>query len=277
MTSAIAKLLFFELLMVTVSWCGQPIRLRDKLEIMQPKIMLADLLPPYASEGTRRAVPAVELGGSPQPGALRLLRREQIVDRMQSSSAILDTLSIPDRVLVSNPGVPITEDSVRSAVAGFFARKGWQGGLPKNFAVAFPRLSAAAGKSPQLEVTGANWDLRQDAIDLRLRCSNRSCGSFLVYLYLPDWLPQAVRSSLLRAIVSSPLPPQPAMNHQPPGLVTKGKPATLILQNSVTQISVPVVCLQAGSIHQTVRVFDRKTRQVFEAEVIGPNLLRGSL
>jgi len=276
MSRSLSKLLLFEFLIVTVSWCSEPVRLRDVVEVLNPKVMLSDLLSSYTPAEGKRRFPAMEICDSPQPGGTRLLRREQIVQRMRQSAANLDAVIIPDTVMVRNPGVPITEELVRSAISTFLLRRGWQSGLPKDSSLAFPRVVTAAESAFQIEVTRADWDSRQNAIDLHLRCLKRPGGSFLAYLYLPDSFPQAARSDLLRTILSNPTVAERRSIRQP-ALVTRGRPATLILQDATTQILLPVVCLQAGSLSQNVRVFDKMSRQVFEAEVVGRNLLRAGL
>lgn len=277
MLRAVSGLLLLEVLIVSAGWCADPIRVRERVDVSHLKVMLSDLLPAYTPERVRAGIPTVELCDAPQPGGLHLLRREQIVDRMSRSGATLDGFIIPETVLVRNPGVPISEAMVRNAVSAFLSRKGWVGSLPKKALIVFPQVVTAGSSGVELEVNDTGWDLRQGAVDICLRCSNRSCGKFLAFLYLPDSLPQVVRSALLRTMLSTPLLPERGVASPSVVLVTRGKAATLILQGRMLQVSLPVVCLQAGGLNEEVQVFDKQSRQVFEAEVIGRNLVRASL
>jgi len=276
MSQTTFKLLLIAVLMVTAGWCANPIRLRETVEVNHPKVTLGDLLPPYSPEALRRGIGTVELCAAPRRGELRLLLREQIADRMSQKWATLDGLIIPERVLVRNPGSPITEEMVRNAVTVFLSRKGWPHGLPQSSSIVFPRVTAE-DSGFQLEVVESSWNVRQEAFEIRLHCSNRSCGNFLAHLCLPDSLSEGERSALLRSMLSGRLVAQREIPPQLPVLVMRGRPATLVLQDAKTQISLPVVCLQAGGLKQEVRVFEKQSRQIFEAEVIGRNLLRASL
>lgn len=56
-----------------------------------------------------------------------------------------------------------------------------------------------------------------------------------------------------------------------------GSLATLLLDGGHVHIKIPVICLQAGSQGQTIRVTDKNHRVVYSAQVIDGSLLKGKL
>ena len=110
-----------------------------------------------------------------------------------------------------------------------------------------------------------------DAARVKLRCqSSHDCLPFYVVLHGAD------AGSLARAAQAAPLPGanRPAQKQR---VIKGGDPATLVLQGSVMQIVMPVICLQNGVRGQTIRVSSTDHKKIYEAEVVETGLLKGSL
>jgi flagella basal body P-ring formation protein FlgA len=60
-------------------------------------------------------------------------------------------------------------------------------------------------------------------------------------------------------------------------LVYAGKPAMLSMHGGAMNISMRVICLDRGSLGQTIRVRDAAGRQIFHAKVIGLAAVQANL
>ena len=258
---------------------NQPaVQLRDTVQVNGKQVWLSDLLPADAPLALQKTGAAIALCQSPQPGSARVLEAEQITSKLSARPELLRRLTIPWRVTVRYAGWPIGEDSVRVAVSRFL-RARWKASLPDAAQLKWPEMLAVTEKDSALQVMAANWDNRQQAMQLRLRCSHRtSCGSFLVHIVLPaplteEWHTRLEPGSGLNSSGDG----DSALMASGAALAEKGKPATLILDSSDMRISVRVICLQAGALNQEIRVLDARTRHVFHAEVVGAGMLHAAL
>jgi len=255
------------------------IQLRDMVVIdHQGPVLLSDLLPSDAPVGLRETSQRVELCQAPQAGALRVLRAEQVLRSITPYPDLLQQFTIPPRIIIRYLGSSASEARVRDAISEFLRIRGWDKGLPEGAKLDLPEVTAAEGES--FQVTQVQWDTQRQAMEVRLGCSKpRPCGAFLGYVLLPQTLPVDSRKGLTRAISakSERVPRTDAPDVAHPPLVTKGKTATLILENATMRISVPVTCLEPGLLNQSVRVFDKRSRRILVAQVVGDHLLRASL
>ena len=258
---------------------GGAIQLRDSVVIdHEGPVLLSDLLPPDAPIAMQETSRNVELCRTPQAGTLRILRAEQVLQSISAHADWVQQLTIPSRITIRYLGRPVSEAGVRAAISEFLRKHGWDSGLPDGVKLDLPEVSAAEGES--FRVTHAQWDGQRPAIEVRLGCSTpRPCGAFLGHVFLPRTIPEDSRKGLIRAISAStervPRTVVPDVAHPP--LLTKGKTATLILEDATLRISVPVICLESGLLNQDIRVFDKHSRRVFLAKVIGDHLLRAGL
>jgi hypothetical protein len=286
-----------------VAWCARndtgdrketAVHLRDSIEVRRSRVWLSDLLPPDAPPAIQKASAAIELCPAPQPGSARVFEAAQIASKLVGQPEVLGQLAIPPRITIRYSGWPIAEAAVRIAISKFLREPSLlepgllEPGLleskqRRNLSDAarlewLPPL--AATERPTLQVIGMEWDIRQESMQVRLRCSTRaSCGSFLVHVVLPAPLGQEWRNRLGSGTgLISPPAAQPAATTAPgAALAERGKAATLVLDDGNMRISVRVICLQAGVLSQTIRVLDAKSRHVFHAEVIGAGLLHAAL
>ena len=280
MKSFLIKVCLTVVILTPFGWCldkepGNAVHLREIVEVNHETVVLSDLLPTDAPRPIRKAGTTLELCRAPQPGSLRILRAEQILASITSHADLVQQLVIPSRVTIRYSGWPINEAGVRGAIFEFLRNHGSDGSLPDAARLDLPQSLAATGRDFQLQVTHMQWDVQQQAVAIRLRCSNRRfCGSFLVHVVFPEPLAEPWPSGLLLGVSPDATShPKPAY----PSLVARGKPATLILEDATTRISMPVICLEPGVLNQRVHVFDRSSRQVFLAEVVGDQMLHASL
>jgi hypothetical protein len=254
--------------------------LRKNAEVRGAIIHLSDLLPAAAPAALRRASAALALGRAPQPGTLRVLRAGQIARRLAGKANLLGQISWPDQITVRRRGWPIRQENVRDAVAHFLQEREWD----QNGGLDMQRLKwtsdfAALKPNPALEVAGAAWDSLRHVLRLRLRCAEQAlCGSFLV-----QWLVPQAQEALWRRRLSEPsafatnrgapqAPPSKTLSGPP--LTQPGDAAMLILESGGIRISLPVVCLQRGVLRQQIRARDASSHRIFQAQVIGTDLLR---
>jgi hypothetical protein len=258
------------------------VHLRDAVEVKRDRVWLSDLLPADAPSAIEKAGAAIELGHAPQPGSARVFHAEQIASKLVGHPEVFRQLAIPPQITIRYSGWPIAETAVRSAISSFLREHdglelGQKRGLPDAARLEWLRPLAATEEHPTLEVTGMDWDNRQQSVQVRLRCSTRSsCGNFLVHVVLPaplgdEWHNRLGSRMGLNSPQSGPATASGAV------LAEKGKPATLVLDDGSMRISVRVICLQGGVLNQQIRVFDSRSRHVFHAEVVGAGLLHATL
>jgi len=116
-----------------------------------------------------------------------------------------------------------------------------------------------------VSVTGGG----SDAAKVKMRCRNRiECLPFYVLVRGLD----GVNANSSR---SGAVPVRPTVS--PSDIVRRGDHATLILESPDARMSFPVICLQSGVRGQHVRAASPDRKHFYEAEVVAPGMLRGSL
>lgn len=130
----------------------------------------------------------------------------------------------------------------------------------------------ASTANPHLAVQSLEkWG--SDGVMVRLQCQSREeCLPFIVRLQLKAGDPRPVLTASA----------QPAAEQEPAkraaqATVRSGSPAVLVLEGPHVQIRVSVVCLEAGTIGQTIRATDPEHKQVYTGQVIADGLLKGRL
>ena len=132
-------------------------------------------------------------------------------------------------------------------------------------------LSAVATKAPAavLQLAGIERWKDKDAL-VKFRCARGECLPFFVALH---WQTREERegalaaSSVNRTVRSS-------LRHEP--LVRAGQQATLITSTNRFNARTPIICLQAGSQGQKVRIASMDHKRIALAEVVDSGILRGS-
>ena len=104
----------------------------------------------------------------------------------------------------------------------------------------------------------------------RVECADSSqCLPFMVALRLSSGVAPPAPAPEMKPVSRS-SPPAPI-------LVRSGSTATLLLDGPHVHISIAVVCLENGTLGQTVRASNPDRSQYYTVQVVGSQLLRGRL
>lgn len=253
-------------------------RLRDSVEVHGNTISLSDLLV-SADASLREAARAIELGHAPKPGTARLVAGEEIARRLGFDPRFRD-LQIPQRITVTHPGWSVARSALGDVIGGYLRERGWsEEQIPAVNRFRWPEMFRTLEKTPRLEVTRLDWNEAQHVLELRVRCAVASaCGSFLVQAdlaapSLPMQL-KPVSKPEKAGIKISGIARKPCWR---PIVAPAGKRATLILENAAMRISLLVIPLERGAMGQQIRVREWRGQRIYEAQVVGPGLLRAGL
>jgi hypothetical protein len=102
---------------------------------------------------------------------------------------------------------------------------------------------------------------------VRMNCANSECLPFFVAV---QWgqnepTPAAFASRGVGTGASKPI------------VLHAGSTATLILDSDHVHIKLPVICLESGTVGQTIRVASKDRRQTFTAQIGDPAALKGTI
>lgn len=112
---------------------------------------------------------------------------------------------------------------------------------------------------------------------VRLDCENiEECVPFYVAIYKGD---ESSAQTLPVTPVQGWTPSRiaPVKTEASALILRAGSPATLLLEGDHMHIQLPVVCLENGTIGQTIRVASKDRRQTYTAQVLDGGTLRGRL
>lgn len=258
----------------------------SSVEAGREGLTLADLVP-GACPQWREAAAQVSLGTAPQAGSLRVLDGghirgllEEIAGGSLSPKQITE-MEIPERIVVRRAGGTKSCEEI----AGFVARA-----APAHDADSAPgwwqkNLDCAAARGiPEetpLELTKTVWNAALRRWEFSLRCMRaEDCVPFLVWAGEPKtaasggFTPYALSLSPSSAPARSPLGAGAGGAEAP---IKRGQTATLIWEQAGIRVVLPVTCLDAGGVGQTVRVRLKNAPRILRAEVVGEGMLRVSL
>jgi hypothetical protein len=132
-------------------------------------------------------------------------------------------------------------------------------------------LSAVTIKAPAavLQVAGIERWKDKDAL-VKFRCTKGECLPFYVALHWQTFEQRemALAASSVKRTVGASVRQQL--------LVRAGQQATLITTNNKFKARTPIICLQAGTQGQKVRVATMDHKRIALAEVVDSGVLRGS-
>ena len=129
----------------------------------------------------------------------------------------------------------------------------------------------ASTPDPQLKVRSIEPSGQQRAI-ARLECADREqCLPFFVAIRL-NGQHDAGSSNTDKPAAPTVIPAK--MQAAAP-VVRRGASAMLLLDGDHVQIKIPVTCLENGTTGQTIQAADKDHHQVYTAQVVSENLLRG--
>ncbi len=244
------------------------VRLNERAGVAGEAIRLSDLLPADAPAAVRAAALSVELARSPQLGSPRILSREQIGRGLLGHADLPARFSIPEQVTIVRQGWPIRPGSVRKAVLDFAGKQDWGLGPSDSVALELSGNPQALVEDPGLAVQSADADKLRHRLRFVVRCIRpQACGGFLVSASLP-------------ADFSNGLHPRTGLGAKPKQgeiLVRAGQPAVLNMRSGNMSIFLRVVCLERGSMGQTIRAREGNSHRIFRAQVVGAGVLRSRL
>lgn len=238
----------------------------------QKNVRLSDVLYPDAPDTLRRMAEGIILGVSPQPGSVREFSREQIEHGLAGEPSLLARLEIPLGLRVERRRWPIAADLIQNALHRFFRVSGAEGdgralsGTTIGVEEKKGSRTIAVHEPPQLALSpraavdayGATCEPGQLRLQVRLRCRDRLlCGDFMVTVTDATVVAARCAHNPLSAGQRSIL------------LVPAGSKAMLHWQIGNVRLSLPVVCLESGSLGQIVRVLDADSHRILRGQVMG--------
>jgi len=155
-------------------------------------------------------------------------------------------------------------------------------GLSQGVVDALARAGIVVGRH-QIEFLSGKRDTREGArlrvvsvtsssfgtAKVKMRCQdNRECLPFYVLVHEFDGM-------VLNRSTAAAVPE--AASRSSKGVIRSGDHATLVLETGDARMSFPVICLQSGDRGQRVRVASPDHRKFYDAEVVAPGMLKGSL
>jgi hypothetical protein len=266
-----------------------PVTLRTEVEVSGAKISLADLLPSGSEKISSLDPRAIFFGDAPQPGKIRVLSVSDVRAHLAEGKVPAGSVLVAGSIHVRRAGYALSRDAVRERIAAFLkeersanngSSEAPENALKQNSSPRFSDLQIPAGlmaseKDPELEVTSIRRDAFAHDLVIHLRCRRREvCGSFLVLASpAPGTSEFSSRnfsdSAIASGLRASQQPVALRAHNSAPMLVEPGKSAVLVLQGQGMRITLPVVCLERGSLAQQVAVRDPQTRKILQAKVVG--------
>jgi hypothetical protein len=173
----------------------------------------------------------------------------------------------------------VSRDAIFKTVLGALNQNGQEGSATFSPAdLQLPQGLTSKEKYPALEVAGVQWNAFAHEWQVSMRCRERSsCAGFLVLLAQKQHSATNAQKvfgdfHLSHRTFSTGETKRP----DSPLIVQSGRPATLVMQSADARITLPVVCLQGGSLNQVIVARDPETKQILRAKVIGPARLQAS-
>ncbi|MGD0797092.1 MAG: hypothetical protein ABR910_05140 [Acidobacteriaceae bacterium] len=127
----------------------------------------------------------------------------------------------------------------------------------------------ATTSSPKLTVESMErWG--DHRMKVRMNCADAECLPFFVAIQWGQTEPVPAAFAARTATK-----PAPVKTDSGAIVVRAGAPAILMLEGDHIHIQLPVICLESGSVGQTIRVATQDRRQTFMAEVGDESALKG--
>ncbi len=132
----------------------------------------------------------------------------------------------------------------------------------------------ATQPSPRLDVVSAEaWGQRRSKV--RIACHEaRECLPFWVAVNWPDEI--SARQAVVAWERSNRNSMRVLAKRQAP-VLRAGQATTMVVDSGRVHLQLPVICLQNGVIGRTIRVSTRDHKQVFAAEVISSDMVKGKI
>lgn len=195
------------------------------------------------------------------------------------AASLANAQDVPARSLLTTPQIVAAMQDRRVPTQGVQIR------------LAVPITSTVV--HPTLEIQ-AIAPLNQHDVRMRVACRDRSeCLPFFAIASYAEAIDltafgikpghqsappaQPSPATKIDAQTSAPPPSYQPLNQAQPSLLRSGSPATLDFDGDRVHVRVAVICLQSGTTGDTIRVTTRDHKQIYLAEIVAPNALKGTL
>ena len=253
------------------------IELLQEVRVTGARLLLSDLLPENVSGTLRERATKISLGAAPQLGNTRTLERAALMSDFRMSPDILDGIAVPERVMVSREGRPITVAEVLGAIRKALETSSVRAGetLGAEDILLQSQVLVSPGDAG-LQVVRMDLDAGlQRARFLLWPSRNPAVLPFFVTARFNGDLPRAPAHAAEQ--VRSPESPKLSSVAKPPAkqevLVVPGGRATLVLRSATLQMIADVSPLERGVLGQQIPVRVLDTGKIFNARVDGPGHL----
>ncbi|SPE26903.1 hypothetical protein SBA2_310009 [Acidobacteriia bacterium SbA2] len=286
------------------------VRIPKYAEVQGETIRLSDLLPPDAPAELDEIGARIILGNAPLPASQRVISREQIELRLREFPSIREQLDLPERLTVSCKKRRLSSDEIWSAIQTFLAADGLsaprttlENSLGRQAPVFVTRQDSGLvvkrmeadrvrrqvrflmWTSSEPQVLPFYVTVDEPAKSADSESSNQvETGPRANLADNPERIRKAAGQSFA-ALFEGNRPGAPAYKAAPPSratppesiLVSKGKPAKLVVETETLRMTVLVTPLESGAKGQQIRVKNLDTQRVFKADVVGEDLLGAAL
>jgi len=279
-------------------------------EVEGNTIRLSDLLPPDAPAELGQIGSTIVFGNSPLPASQRVISKDEIELQLRDYPSVLERLELPERLIISCKQRRLSPDEIWKAIETFLAQEGLS--IPRTALrdlLGYRSPVLVTRQDPGLVVKRMESDHVRRQIRFSLWTSNEA-QVLPFYVTVEERPKRAARASsnnvetgtggnladdleglgkaerpssaALFAASRSGRPAQkvelgPRVTSPPIILVTRGKPAKLVVETETLRLTVLVTPLESGAKGQLVRVKNLDTQRVFTAEVVGEGLLQAGL
>ena len=258
------------------------VRIPKYAEVQGKTIRLSDLLPPDAPAELSEIGTRIVLGDAPLPARQRVISKDQMVLELREFPSVRERLELPERLTISSKQRRLSPEEVRTAVETFLAAQGLgaPGVVPQKL-LSYPSPVFVTRQDPGLVVKRIEADrVRRQIRFLLWTSSEPQVLPFYVAVDVSATSAASAPSNQLAAWLEGHGPGvpvyrvKPSSRTTPPSfLVTKGKPAKLVVETGTLRMTALVTPLESGAKGQQIRVKNPDTQRVFKAEVVGEDLL----
>ena len=276
-------------------------------EVDSETIRLSDLLPPGAPSELEQIGARIVLGGSPFPASQRVLSRDQVELELREFPSVREQLELPERLTVFCRQRRLSSAEIWTAIDTFLAEEGLATmsaalqKLPSYQAAVFvtrqdPGLVVKRMQPDRVrrQVRFLLWTSKEPqvlpfyvSVEERTRNSDQlssNFGSADSHAVNPGGQRETDRENFrglltgnrygvpARKLSSAPPAASPAII-----LVTRGRPAKLVVETQTLHMTALVTPLESGAKGQVIRVKNPDTQRVFKAQVVGEGLLQNEV
>ena len=251
------------------------IELLREVKVIGARLLLSDLLPQSVPNALASRAAEISIGSAPQPGNMRTLERQIVMNRIgPSQQDLLSEIAIPEWIIVSRETRPLTVPEVLGAIRKALA----QSGAP------FAETLQAGDILLQSEILVSPGDAGLQVVRMELDAGLRRARFLLRSSHNPSVVPFFVTAQPGGDLPLKPIHFAPDLvrggsvgtisSHthlaEPENLVAPGKHATLVLHSATIRMFADVDPLERGTLGQQVPVRVVETGKIFIARVNGP-------